>query len=162
MKNTALFLALSLSIVSFACGGDPENTSVSPNDGSTGGTDGSTGGMTDPFVGSTDPNAPHGKLVMVATVCKMNVYFYESQNGQGIEWLGFWNKNAETVAFSIFDKGLDQYPSKGATLSGQKWSAQNWIDPHFVTGIIETTTPTGPSPNPWVPCETVLVTMPPS
>ena len=98
MNKAALFLALSLSIFSFGCGMEKDGTSSGDNSGM-------GDQMDNPFSGMTDP--PEGKLLTMTTVCKTNVYFYESTDGTRIDWIGYWNKSELYVKVYIYDERSD-------------------------------------------------------
>ena len=157
MKKAALFFALSLSIFSFGCG--TEQDGVSSSDGG-----GMTGKMDDPFSELSKtyqyPNAPEGPLLMKTTVCKTDVYFYESKDGKSINWFGFWNRNDVIVHAYVYETNITAsiaYPilqpnAKG----GSDWDYS--IDRgHAVSVYIEKLDSTGRN---LLPCETVHATMP--
>ncbi len=164
MKTAALFLALSLSIVSIGCGKEPGGAS-SLDDGSMTGKD--SGKLDDPFAGSAcskpDPGILPGKLMVTAIACKMNTYFYESEDKtgkKGIACMGLWNKNNKNVN-AFFYEEPHSYPyhfTEAYMFPDQKASTnQLWVESGAVVRI---ETETGVYPN-FTPCEIVRVTMPP-
>ena len=105
MNKAALFLALSLSIFSFGCGLENDGTSPSDNPDMPGKED-------DPFANyakekmapyNVYPFVPEGPLMMKASACKTDVYFYESKDGKTINWFGFQSKNDTTVHAFVYE-----------------------------------------------------------
>lgn len=154
MKIVTLFLALSLSIGLMGCGTDPDGTSPS-DDG------GMTGKMDDPFVERRAmgyPYGPEGSLIMRATVCKTDVYFYESKDGQFINWFGFVNKNDTLTHVYVWDAKTNIAVATGISHPNGKDGSSGGVARGSLLKLDSAKLdPTGRN---LLPCETVQATMP--